>query len=180
MWTPIFKYCREMNVRLLGLNLPHQVVHLVSQMGLENVPKNLRELLPEMDLDNEVHKARFRKNMGLDGRTQGVGNHGFDSNSVLYKRYYEAATLWDEYMAESASMWLNNNDVGRLVVLAGASHVAGRVGIPDRITRRTGCDCFTIVPEGVQWVDHQPVMQQVPKMDTADWVWYTEREVDLV
>eukprot|EP00190_Bangiopsis_sp_CCMP1999_P000043 CAMPEP_0198727580 /NCGR_PEP_ID=MMETSP1475-20131203/4521_1 /TAXON_ID= ORGANISM="Unidentified sp., Strain CCMP1999" /NCGR_SAMPLE_ID=MMETSP1475 /ASSEMBLY_ACC=CAM_ASM_001111 /LENGTH=330 /DNA_ID=CAMNT_0044489637 /DNA_START=149 /DNA_END=1141 /DNA_ORIENTATION=+ len=182
MWTPIFNYCQKHNIRMVGLNLPHQVVHLVSQMGLENVPKALRDLLPEMDLNNQSHLARFTKNMGITHASAEPGNHGFGLNSVAFKRYYEAATLWDEYMAESASQWLQQNESqnGRMVVLAGSAHVAGRDGIPDRITRRTGCSCFTIVPQGVQWVDHNPLVKVPPRRDIADWVWFTQREVDLV
>ena len=182
MWIPIFQYCRENDIRLVGLNLPYQVVHLVSQMGLENVPKALRDLLPEMDLTNQSHLARFTANMGISTHSSGPGNHGFSIQSEAFQRYYQAATLWDEYMAESASQWLHENeeDAGRMVVLAGSAHVAGRDGIPDRITRRTGCSCFTIVPQGVQWVDHNPVVNAPPRRDLADWIWYTQREVDLV
>ena len=34
----------------------------------------------------------------------------------------------------------------RMVVLVGTDHVRGRVGVPDRVTRRTGLSTFTMVP----------------------------------
>mmetsp|Transcript_35353 Transcript_35353/g.140465 ORF Transcript_35353/g.140465 Transcript_35353/m.140465 type:complete len:226 (-) Transcript_35353:1922-2599(-) len=182
MWSPILQYCQDNAVPILGLNVPYPVVHAVSQYGIEQLPVEVQARLPEMDLRNERHLERFKLNLGLSDDNTGVGNHGFNSSSPAFHRYYQAATLWDEYMAESASKFLSRpeNSSSRIVVLAGAAHVAGRDGIPDRISRRIGESCFTILPQGVQWENHNPKITVPPRRDFADWVWYTRREIDLV
>ena len=78
---------------------------------------------------------------------------------VELQRSYEAMTLWDEYMAASIAGYVRadrragagvggaaNRGTERMVVLAGTGHVQGRVGMPDRFTRRTGLSTFTVVP----------------------------------
>jgi hypothetical protein len=57
-----------------------------------------------------------------------------------------------QYMAESASNYLKENQDSRLIVLAGAAHVEMRYGVPDRITRYKPLQCpvsFAIPPHCV-------------------------------
>jgi len=64
----------------------------------------------------------------------------------------------------------------RMVVLVGASHVRGRVGIPDRFTRRTQLPTFAIVPLSVPWskATNRPARAQRPvAASEADWIVYT-------
>jgi len=172
LWTPILRYARANHIRLIGLNVPIGVARLVSQRGLENLPHQLLDLLPEIDLTNASHRARFEVSIN--------GAHGGMNDEMKWK-YYQTVALWDEYMAESASRYLHSEPEGVLTVLAGAAHIEGRTGIPDRITKRTGIKSFTVLPQSVNWtVDLLPAIDQPKGRDTADWLWYTQREIDLV
>ena len=74
---------------------------------------------------------------------------------LLPPLFAQVQTLWDEYMAESAANHARRNPLDTLVVIAGVGHVAGRVGIPDRIHRRMGGGYsgsnkpFVVVPQQV-------------------------------
>ena len=59
-----------------------------------------------------------------------------------------------------------------MVVLVGTGHVRGRVGMPDRFTRRTGLSTFTVVPleSDESW---PAVPQPLPTRAEGDWVLYT-------
>ena len=121
----------------------------------------------------------------------------------LRDRLYECVVLWEEYMAESAvtalaaepRQWAGAGPrhavqprAGRLVVLAGSSHVAGRLGLPDRIAKRlakanpggpgsssSSAGVFTVVPQSVAWRGPQrPQLDALPSTEDADWVWYTQ------
>lgn len=67
-----------------------------SQVGIAGLPDRLQEILPEMDLGNQAHRKRF------EDAIRGF-QHGAGIDAEAMNRMYEAQTLWDEYMAESAS-----------------------------------------------------------------------------
>ena len=217
-YAKIFSYARQNGIRLVGLNVPYGMVQMVSNFGLRKLPDELRgcvgaiptaqfgaqfsarnsltpsyptvslRYLPEMDLSNEKHYARFEREMlssaahsTIGGGPNGGG--GGDAGPVgmtkgqLYK-YYQAQTLWDEYMAESAAKYMDSHPDSRLVVLAGASHVASRDGVPDRYTRRTGGSTFTVLPKSVPWTtEGLPAIERPADASEADWMLYTQPEV---
>jgi hypothetical protein len=84
-------------------------------------------------------------------------------------------------MAESAAMYSKKSPDSLLVVIAGLGHVAGRVGIPDRIARRVKSDSmpFVIVPQQVDWNVENGLPEVVSPLTVSDcdWAWYTEREL---
>lgn len=84
-------------------------------------------------------------------------------------------------MAESASMFLSQNQGMTLCVIAGVGHVIGRAGIPDRIMRRQRQQTpqqveqevpFVIVPQQVDWLDNGLPDIDVPLAQAdCDWAW---------
>lgn len=66
-----------------------------------------------------------------------------------------------------------------MVLLAGSGHVQARDGIPDRMERRTGLKPFTVVPVSVDWTsDGLPDIDAPPDQSFADWVYFTQREIE--
>ena len=63
---------------------------------MAGLPQRVKEVLPEMDLGQESHRRRFEE-------TINGFQHGRGMDSEAMGRMYEAQTLWDEYMAETAS-----------------------------------------------------------------------------
>ena len=171
-YAKIFNFASVHGIRLIGLNIPYPVAQLVGEVGLANVPSKLRNLLPNIDLGVVKHREQFEAAIGA------FGGHGTMSSDA-FNRMYEVQTLWDEYMAESAAMYSDNNPDDLLVVIAGVGHVAGRVGIPDRISRRVKEEPFVIVPQSVDWIASSglPDVALPPTSDDCDWALYTEREL---
>lgn len=67
----------------------------------------------------------------------------------------------------------------RMVVLVGSDHVRGRVGVPDRVTRRTGQPTFTVIPQSVPWAQTGlPAIEKPLGSSEGDWVLYTQEEID--
>jgi uncharacterized iron-regulated protein len=96
------------------------------------------------------------------------------------ERLYEAQTLWDEYMAESAARLLEADPRSRMIVLAGTNHIQNRYGVPDRIMRRLGGQpVFTILPVSVKFdaVTSLPMIGDGESYDTrlGDWVYFIEK-----
>ncbi|KAK4533290.1 hypothetical protein CCYA_CCYA16G4172 [Cyanidiococcus yangmingshanensis] len=172
LWQDILEYARANQVQLVGLNTPFELVQLVAHYGLDKLPAVLHEVLPrDMDVHgNAVHRERFMRKM----RELGVEAHGaaiLDESAL--QRMYESQVLWDEYMSESAALWLQRNPNGYLCVFAGNGHVEGRVGLPDRLTRRSGRPTFTVVPYTVPFQqDGWPDIPHPGNRDAGDWLWY--------
>mmetsp|Transcript_41610 Transcript_41610/g.97360 ORF Transcript_41610/g.97360 Transcript_41610/m.97360 type:complete len:363 (-) Transcript_41610:288-1376(-) len=200
LYTDVLLYARERRLRLCGLNTPYPVVRAVSRVGLQQLPQELRAFLPNVDLDNREHKLRFVQAMGgtlaLDGHARppapgsaAEATHGpMDAEDL--ERMYEAFALWDDFMASSIAGYVSaeaKSGAGvdgapsrgdeRMVVLLGAGHVRGRVGVPDRYTKRTQLPTFTVLPISVPWptTDVSPPRSATPKLPAseADWVVYT-------
>jgi uncharacterized iron-regulated protein len=165
---------------MLGMNVPSQVVSLISNVGIGRLPAKLRALLPdEIDLSNVEHRQHFMKAIGFDSTT---GTSAFHPGSEeRMDNWYQAQTLWDEYMSESISNVLNDCDDVRVVALVGAGHVETRTAIPDRVERRTGQKPFSIVARPVGWSFDagfpMPIIDAPERC--ADVVWYTSRRQDL-
>ena len=187
-YAKIFQFAAVNNIRLVGLNVPYQVASLVGRYGLDNLPAELRRLLPPVDLTVQKHRQQFEDAILASGGS-GTGAHGgMSAQSDAFDRMYQVQTLWDEYMAESAAMHVKKNPQDTLVVIAGVGHVAGRVGIPDRIHRRLGDskvygrmggNPFVVVPSGVNWNSESGLPDVVlpPSADDCDWTWFTEKEI---
>jgi uncharacterized iron-regulated protein len=174
LYAKLFSYARLHGIPLVGLNVPRQVTTLVVRNGLDNLPRELRSLLPEIDLTVASHRSRFEETMN-----KMTGVHG-PMSSQLLGRMYEAQCLWDEYMSDSAAKYLSRNPgISNLVLLAGAAHLEDRNGIPDRFERRTGSRPFTIVPQSVDWTeDGLPAVDHPGTEGYADWIYYTEKQIE--
>jgi uncharacterized iron-regulated protein len=185
-YAKIFSFARKNQIRLVGLNCPYPLVNLVGRVGVEGVPAELQPYLPEMDLSNGAHYERF---------TAQLGEAGHLNSSMLpekLQRMYEAQTLWDEYMAESIAKHMGSgrqsaaaqqapteSTPSRMVVLVGSGHIRGHVGLPDRVTRRTGMATFSMVPFSVEWTaERQPSIERPFDSSEAEWLLYTQPEVE--
>lgn len=173
-WIDIFRFCRIHHIPMVGLNIPSGFVDLVAKEGLDGLPEELKEFLPDMDLSNKRHYERFRQ--AMDATLQG---HGHNMPSDTLANWYSCTTLWDEFMAESVALQLADPNA-RVCCVAGTFH-AERTGIPDRITRRTSEPTFSIVSRSVPFDTYNmPIIDHPEKSEIADWLWYIPRAIDMV
>lgn len=165
---------------MIGMNVPSQVISLISQLGLGGIPKSLRNLLPsEIDTYNSVHREHFLRSMGFDRESDVHPAH----RSMLGKidMWYDAQCTWDEVMSEAIADELSANPDALVVALAGTGHIDTRTAIPDRVQKRTGERPFSIVTRPVAWSSVAGVaLPDIEKPERcADVVWYTSRKQDL-
>lgn len=94
-YSKILNYSRRHGIRLCGLNVPQPVVKVVSKMGLEKVPPELKRKLPEVDLNNKAHREAFMGMMRYFGAMHGasggkaMGPHGAGMSEESLWRMYE-------------------------------------------------------------------------------------------
>lgn len=135
---------------LLALNTPRELTKKVVRQGLESLTPDEKKQIPELVLDDKVHRAWFDDVMESIGGAHAHGkgeksesdkedNQGKDSDAKpampSADRIYTAQVLWDETMADGAAQWAKSAPGGLLVVLAGNGHCHDSA-IVNRIKRR--------------------------------------------
>jgi len=136
LYAPILELARERGIPLLALNVPREITRKVARGGLEALSAEERSRIPaELERDDPGYRARIRAVFEQHPELAGAD----------FERFLEAQLLWDEGMAERAARYLAEHPGRRLVVLAGAGHVA-RDGIPARLERRAGVTVAVVQP----------------------------------
>jgi len=105
--------------------------------GVDGLTPEQRAQLPkESRPADEAYRARLRKAFEA---------HGPGQKPEDFDRFVQAQLVWDEAMAENAAAYLTANPDKRMVVLAGAGHIAFGSGIPSRLERRTHASYATVI-----------------------------------
>lgn len=129
MYAPLWRWCREHGGRVVALNADGPITRKIGRKGLADLTPDERcRIAADIDLGNAAHRARIME-------TFTSGAHKMPDDQL--QRLYEAMTVWDETMAESAADALAAAGPGaRMLVVAGRGHVESGTGIPDRVDRR--------------------------------------------
>jgi uncharacterized iron-regulated protein len=152
-YRPLLETARSAGLPILALNARRELTREVARRGFA-LPPELERELPELDLDDAVHRALFDEAMA--GHPKG---HGRPDD------LYAAQVVWDETMAARASDFLLGfRPVRKLVVVAGAAHCADPA-IPARIERRTGLEVASVrlsvgAPEDTRYYDYALVLER--------------------
>jgi uncharacterized iron-regulated protein len=134
-YRPVLEHARRARLRVLALNAPRELTQKVAREGIDALDDAEEKKLPELDLDDEEHRAWFAK------ATAGHPTPGADKD-----RLYAAQVLWDETMAETATKYLRGKlPMRQLVVLAGSGHCRNSA-IPARVRRRISATIASVHP----------------------------------
>lgn len=167
LYRPLFVHARRYRVPLVALNAPTELTRAIARAGLDALDPQQRASLPELDLEDETHRAMIgavlRQHPGLD-------DAGFE-------RYYAAQVVWDETMADGVARTLSERTSSgreapaRMLVLAGAMHVRP-VAIPERAARRGARPYAIVLPV------RQSELDEARRADPpiADFLWMTPDE----
>lgn len=129
-YAPIVRYAKDNQIPVIALNTPTEATRQVAREGLESLDGDLLKYVPpiaEIDTTGEAYRASV---------AQVFGAHGQHGSSLNFENFFAAQVLWDETMAESIVMQLENEPERQIVVLAGEGHIAFDYGIPSRVERR--------------------------------------------
>jgi uncharacterized iron-regulated protein len=134
LYRPIMQFARDNGIPVLALNAPRELTRAISSVGIDGLDAEQRANLPDgYDFDDSAYADKLRQVF-----LQHAGGSGD------FRRFLEVQLTWDERMAQGAAEYLNGSPERRILVLAGRGHIAGRGGIPNRVTRRTGLHGATI------------------------------------
>jgi uncharacterized iron-regulated protein len=137
LYKGILDTAKTYRLKILGLNVPRDLVRTVAENGMQGLSPEGRKLLPEMDLTNRHHRAYIATI--FEGHEKG--------SAKAFENFYEAQCLWDEGMAQSLFEFLESPQAkGKTVlVFAGSGHIVFGFGIPNRLYRRIPVPYQTVV-----------------------------------
>lgn len=161
LYAPILRYAREHGIPLIALNISKDITDQISEDGLDSL---------SADLKNQLPKHIERNNAAYDARIGAVfaGHPGADKKDI--QRFRDIQLIWDEGMAETAANYLSRHPASKMIILAGAGHVAYRDGIPNRLERRIKQRPASLLPADAAPLEPGiadyllfPTMQELPK-----------------
>jgi uncharacterized iron-regulated protein len=159
LYAPIFRAGKAAGARFVALNAPRSLVRALREKGLDGLPPDDRARVPELDLDDTLHRQWF------EGIFTSAG-HPLKPSEL--DGFYRAQVLWDETMADGAAKAAQAG-ARQVIVLAGAGHVALGRGVPQRVERRLpGERVLTIVPVKADADDVVAVLQRAISQGEAD------------
>jgi uncharacterized iron-regulated protein len=161
----ILDLARDHRIKVLGLNIPKDLVRKVAQGGMESLSEEDRRNLPDMDLKDPDHR-RFIRSI-FDRHKEGTAK--------VFDHFYQAQCLWDEAMAETLSHFLRSPEGANATVLvvAGNGHVVYDFGIPKRVSRRITLTYRTVVQK--EWRNEwdEDLLFSHSARPPADFLWIT-------
>jgi len=136
LYKPVIDYLKENNIPLIALNIEGDISRKVAREGLVSLSGKQKLLLPKaMNLIDKQYREDIQDVFAMHGNQ----DHLNDFNNFL-----QAQIIWDEYMAETAMCFIDNNPDKKLVVLAGNGHIRNKYGIPERLFRRSR-EAYTVI-----------------------------------
>lgn len=137
LYQPILNYAREQGLPLVALNASTEIRERVSAVGFAGLnPAEAAQVPTEIDRSDTIYVERLRE---VFQQHAGSSKRNFD-------HFLDVQLLWDETMAETAALFLQQHPATSLVVLAGSGHLMYGAGIPRRVERRLGQAGAIILP----------------------------------
>jgi len=136
LYKPIIDYAKKNHISIIALNIEGDISRKVARQGIDHLSAQERKQLPAfLDLSDDQYRQDLQEVFAL---------HDQQDDLQDFNLFYQAQTLWDETMAETAQYFLERFPYHKLVVLAGNGHIRKKYGIPERLHRRVG-EAYTAI-----------------------------------
>jgi len=137
----IMNLIRKHRIRVIGLNIPRQILRRVSRGGFQVLSDGEKSLFPTIDEPNPDHRFLIKRIFGAFAAQV----------PAWFERIYSSQKMWDVVMAESMIAALEKYPDHKGVIIAGNFHVIYRLGIPFRYRlSRENTPITTLVPSYIQ------------------------------
>jgi len=130
LYRDIIGFAHRYRIPIIGLNLDKEIVSTVYKEG--NTDRADSEHASSIALERNLAMPGYRERLL---RAHKVHKNSNDQQEN-FNGFLQSQVIWDETMAESITMYLQQNPDKKMVVLAGTGHVFKDNGIPPRVRRR--------------------------------------------
>ncbi|HTL34854.1 MAG TPA: ChaN family lipoprotein [Kofleriaceae bacterium] len=164
-YGPTIRTAVSAGASLVALNAPRELTKAVARKGIAGLAPDEKAQLPEINLDDKVHRAWFDTLMegmgGAQGHTKAETKDDAKNDDAKKEEepamppghpampsadnIYAAQVVWDESMADGAAKWAQANAQGEMVLLAGNGHCHDSA-IVNRVKRRGVNEVVSVRP----------------------------------
>ncbi|MGV8074104.1 MAG: ChaN family lipoprotein [Syntrophobacteraceae bacterium] len=156
LYRGLLSFAAEKHLKVIGINIPPEIVRKVSRGGLSSLTMEERSQLAEdIGLNDPEHRKYIQEEFE---------NH-FKGSIKEFDALYEAQTAREETMAETLARSLYSGRGKQILVIIGRGHMDYRFGVPRRTWNRTNLIYKTLMPLPFNYPDN--IID--PKL--ADYVW---------
>ena len=140
LYLPIFRFCREMRIPMIGLNVRRDLVRAVRASGWEAVPDDLKEGLTRPAPSPAAYR-RFIFDL-TGGRR--AGREAQSPDDPAFDGFVAAQETWDRAFASRLSEIVTTS---RLAIgIMGMGHIQFGGGVPWQLRDLGVKHCFTAIP----------------------------------
>jgi uncharacterized iron-regulated protein len=166
-YRDIFLFARRNGIRMVGVNVPRDIVQTVRREGFEGLSPEQRALLPErVDTDDAEHQRLFRAFFGGEDSLHG------NMPEPMFRGMFRAQCTWDAAMGWNAvkALEASGAEGAIVVVLVGSGHVAYGLGAERQARRWFDGGMASLIP--VPIADREdPVPIESVRASYTDFVW---------
>ncbi len=166
-YRDIFLFAREEGIRMVGVNIPRDVVQVVRRKGFEGLSPEHKALLPErVDLDDAEHQRLFRAFFGAEDSLHG------NMPQPMFDGMFRAQCAWDAAMGWNAvkAFEASGDENAIVVVLVGSGHVAYGLGAERQARLWFDGRMVSLIPIPIGEPDEPGQIEEV-RASYADFVW---------
>lgn len=144
IFSPIYHAIIETDGKLYGINLSKKERELISEAKTDEMSKEELSFYKGLDLNVSAHKILYK---GFFSHCHKAKKGESDKECI--ERMYRVQVAWDSKMAKESLILSKNvlkSSKDKLIVFAGAAHIAYGLGINMRFARESDLPFTTIVP----------------------------------
>ena len=170
-YRDLLLFAKENRIDVIALNPSMDLQETVRRTGLDNVPEDLRRMLPEIGETDPWQRAVLR---GVFG-----GHAGHGGGDASFDSFLRVQLLWEETMAQKVVDYLKSprGEGKRMVTITGGWHVKYGFGLPKKVLRRLPMAYAILLPEEISTPEQQEGrmmrvnLPEVPLL-AAHFLWY--------
>lgn len=166
-YRDIFLFARESGIRMVGVNVPREIVQTVRREGFDGLSAEQKALLPErVDVDDAEHQRLFRAFFGAEDSLHG------NMPQPMFDGMFRAQCTWDAAMGWNAvkALEASGDKDAIMVVLVGSGHVAYGLGAERQARLWFDGRMASLIPIPIGEPD-EPELVEAVRASYANFVW---------
>jgi uncharacterized iron-regulated protein len=166
-YRDIFVFARHNRIRMVGVNVPRDIVQTVRREGFERLTPEQKALLPEnVDTDSSEHERLFRAFFDEEDSLHG------HMPEPMFRGMFRAQCTWDAAMGWNAvkALEASGAEDAIVVVLVGSGHVAYGLGAERQARLWFDGRTASLIPVPIADTDDPEPIESV-QASYADFVW---------
>ncbi|MBF0588950.1 MAG: ChaN family lipoprotein [Magnetococcales bacterium] len=124
LYLPILRFLRDERIPLFAMNIERKVVKETRRLGLENLPPDMRRMIPNPAPLPAPYRAELKALYDA---------HPFMAKGAPFETFAQAQQVWDAVMADSMHQAAQRHPDTLIIGLAGNGHIIDGHGIPHQL-----------------------------------------------